>query len=293
MGSRTPLAEVEVDARLVRGLLRAQHPDLAERPLALAAAGWDNVTFRLGDDLAVRLPRREVAADLLRHEQQWLGRLAAHLPLPIPVPVRTGGPGDGFPWPWSVVPWLAGATADLAPPAEGAAEVLGRFLRALHRPAPPRAPRNPARGVPLRAREPTLRARLVALDGVVDDTAVLDAWQRATRLPPAAETTWIHGDLHPRNLLVADGRLQAVIDWGDVGAGDPATDLMVAWALFGSRARAALLDAYGATGPSLVGRARGWALLFGTTLLDVGHHDDDPAFAAVGRRLLAEVLAES
>ena len=131
-------ADVVVDAALVRALLHAQHPDLAGLPLADTAEGWDNHLFRLGDALAVRLPRRALAANLIVHEQRWLPLLAARLPLPIPVPVRTGHPGCGFPWSWSVVPWLDGTSAAVVPLPDPAANAvdLGQFLRALHQPAP-------------------------------------------------------------------------------------------------------------------------------------------------------------
>src|SRR5947209_3358610 len=120
----TPPVELEIDEALVRRLLSAQHPDLAERSISLAASGWDNAIFRLGHDLAVRMPRRAIGATLIEHEQRWLPTLAPSLPVPIPTPVRVGAPGQDYPWRWSVTPWFEGETADLSPPDPTQAEVL-------------------------------------------------------------------------------------------------------------------------------------------------------------------------
>jgi aminoglycoside phosphotransferase (APT) family kinase protein len=249
------------------------------------------VTFRLGGDLAVRLPRRAVAVPLLHNEQRWLPVLAEVVPLPVPAPVRTGGPGAGYPWPWSVVPWLEGATADAHEPAPAEVAVLGRFLRALHHPAPPDAPRNPVRGVPLEDRAEAFALRLAPVADAIDAEAVRAVFAEGAAAPPSTERVWLHGDLHPRNLLVRDGRLAAVLDWGDLCAGDPATDLMALWMLAEPAVHGAFWDVYGGPAPALVARARGWAALLGTVLLGVGLHDGDPAYAAVGRRTLEGLLA--
>jgi len=137
--------EVTIDPSLVRALLQEQHADLAQLALIDIGEGWDNKLFRLGDALAVRLPRRAASAALIEHEQRWLPRLSPRLPLPVPVPLRVGRPGSGFPWSWSVVPWFAGESALVAPPQDPApiAATLAQFLRALHQPAPEDAPHNP------------------------------------------------------------------------------------------------------------------------------------------------------
>src|SRR5262245_40482851 len=149
-----PPAEVSIDSSLVRALLDEQHADLASFALADIGEGWDNRMFRLGEDLAVRIPRRAVAAVLIEQEQRWLPRLSERLPLPIPAPVRIGRPGCGFPWAWSVVPWFPGQSALLAPSDPMMTAVaLGHFLQLLHQPAPEDAPHNPWRGIPLAARD--------------------------------------------------------------------------------------------------------------------------------------------
>ena len=290
-----PAAEVVIDAALVRALLREQHADLAHLPLFDTGEGWDNRLFRLGDELAVRVPRRAASAVLIEQEQHWLPRLASRLPLPVPVPLRAGRPSDSFPWPWSVVPWLAGRTALIAPPDDpaAAAAALGRFLRALHQPAPREAPHNPWRGVPLDSRTRILREHLEQLSGLVDRAGVLDLWERALSTPPwPGQPSWIHGDLHPGNLLVGDGELSAVIDFGDLAAGDPATDLSIAWMLLPRPARpifraAARGDADRIDDDTWM-RARGWAVALGLAYLASSR--DDPSFGALGRATVDAAL---
>lgn len=293
-------AEIEIDAALVRALLAEQHPDLADRPLHVAAHGWDNVMVRLGDDLAVRLPRRATAAPLIEHEQRWLPRLAPRLPVPVPVPLRVGVPSTApsYPWRWSVVPWMSGVRgADVARGRRTAVAVpLARFFAALHRPAPADAPANPYRGVPLESRDGPLRDRLAS--GVTTRTsAALAVWERAL----AAErwdgpALWLHGDPHAGNLVLtatSAPELAAVADLGDLTSGDPATDLAAAWTVFdgvGRRAfRTALAGPYPADDP-VWDRARGWALSMATSMLTSG--PEHAWLVTLGRESLAEVLAD-
>ncbi|MEM1207440.1 MAG: aminoglycoside phosphotransferase family protein [Acidobacteriota bacterium] len=289
----SPPAELEIDAALVRALLREQHPDLAKLPLEQVGAGWDNQMFRLGDDLAVRLPRRRVAVELLEREQRWLPVLARSLPLRVPAPVRIGRGGTAFPWPWTVQPWIAGRTANrsVPPASEGAA--WGRFLRTLHRPAPAEAPRNPLRGVPLQDRAAKVGATLERLARGVDpvDRRIQELWRRALEAPVARSHDWLHGDLHGRNVLVESNRIVAVIDWGDVTAGDGATDLASVWTLFDApEGRRRCLEAYGPP-PSLLARAKGWAVLFGSFLLETGRVDH-PEHRAMGEAILRRLVED-
>jgi aminoglycoside phosphotransferase (APT) family kinase protein len=292
MISGTPAAEVHIDAELVRALLQQQHADLAARPLTPMESGWDNMMFRLGDEWAVRLPRRAVSAALIEREQRWLPMLAGRLPLPVPAPVRVGVAGLGYPWRWSIVKWLPGAAADVSPPAADQASVLAHFLRALHTQAPSDAPRNPVRGVPLQQRADVVSERMARLhDRTLLNDAVRGKWAEALRAPIDDEATWIHGDLHARNVLVERGRLSAVIDWGDLAQGDRATDLACMWMLLASRsARQQAMSALGDVSEATWRRARGWAIFFGVTLLDTGLVND-PRNAVLGERILERIVA--
>jgi aminoglycoside phosphotransferase (APT) family kinase protein len=283
----TPAAEADVTTGLVRGLLADQHPDLADLPVEPLAQGWDNASFRVGRDLIARLPRRAASAALVEHEQRWLPGIAPRLPLPVPAPARTGRPGRDYPWAWSVVPYLPGRPAAHEVPDDAAAS-LGSFLAALHVPASPDAPANRFRGIPLAGRRANDLRNLAALDGRVDRGAALRVHEDALAArvwdgPPV----WLHGDLHPANILVSDGKVSGVIDFGDLTSGDPATDLAVAWMLGvpGEDFEAA----YGRVGDrDLWRRARGWALAFG--LVFSAHSADNPLMASIGDRTLDAVL---
>jgi aminoglycoside phosphotransferase (APT) family kinase protein len=159
----TPSAEVKIDALLVSHLLAEQHPDLQNLSIQFVDAGWDNAMFRLGDRLAVRLPRRAIAARLLENEQQWLPQLAKQLPLAVPVPLRIGVPNSLYPWHWSVIPWLPGQTADKIRLNTDHAQRFALFLKALHVKAPNNAPKNPFRDVPLIERDAMLNERIQRL----------------------------------------------------------------------------------------------------------------------------------
>ncbi|RPF28039.1 aminoglycoside phosphotransferase family protein [Georgenia muralis] len=280
--ARTPSAELDVGADVVRRLLADQHPDLAELPLGAAASGWDNLVHRLGDRLAVRTPRRQAAAALVRHEQRWLPGLAPGLPVRVPVPVRTGTPTTYYPWHWSVVPWFPGVSALTLPPErrDVLAPAFADFLLALHRPAPPGAPHNPVRGVPLGNRDDVVRERLAGADA-----RLVAVWDRALAAPAwDGPALWLHGDPHPANLVVDGGRLAAVVDFGDLTAGDPATDLAAAWLVFGKAGRQVLRSRVGPSPDTWV-RAAGWALAIGSALVTTS--DDAPAMRGVGDAALA------
>ena len=294
-----PAAEVSVSPGLVRRLLAAQHPDLARLPIEVMANGWDNLMCRLGGGLAVRLPRRAVAAELVVHEQRWLPVLAPRLPLPVPVPVRIGRPALGYPWPWSVVPFLPGRIAAHDPPADpgDAALSLGGFAGALHAPAAADAPVNPVRGVALAERGEAFAERVSQLGGLVDRAAVLRVWEAAVAAPRwDGPPVWLHGDLHPANILVDRGRISGVIDFGDVTSGDPATDLAVAWMLLSAGYHGTFREAYRAAGGPADDddtwvRARGWAL--GLSLACLANSADNPLMAGIGRRTMDAVLGQA
>ncbi|HIZ36569.1 MAG TPA: aminoglycoside phosphotransferase family protein [Candidatus Ruania gallistercoris] len=264
---------VSYGTELVRALLAEQHPDLAGLELREVLGGWDNQQWRLGEDLAVRLPRTERGPELLRKEQAWLPVLAERLPLPTPVPVRSGAPSERFEHPWAVVRWVHGEPADRAPiTAPGSARALADFLATLHQPAPADAPVNPPRGLPLDQAGP--------VDGLFDLIAgspqaralrvVWDEAGAATAWPGVP--LWLHGDLHPANVVVQDGQLAGVIDFGDLCAGDPAWDLSAAWLLLPAVAAAAFFDVYGQADEATIIRARGWAILRALVLIQIGEN---------------------
>ena len=288
-----PAADVDVTPALVRALLAEQCPDLADLGLEPLGFGWDNVSYRLGDALLVRLPRRALAAPLVEHEQRWLPTVADRLPLPVPVPVVAGRPGVGYPWAWSVVPYLAGAPAAIAPPRDpdSAAVALGRFVAALHGAPADGLPANPYRGGPLADRDEAVRERLARLADDVDAPAVVARWEQALGAPVHdGPPVFLHGDLHPANLLVAEGRLSAVIDFGDLTAGDPATDLAAGWMLLDERRRRAFRSAAGDPDDATWDRARGWALTHALACLATSA--DNAVMHGVGARTLANVLAD-
>jgi aminoglycoside phosphotransferase (APT) family kinase protein len=299
---RGPASEVEVTVDLARRLLEGQHPDLAALDLVEVARGWDNVVFRLGGDLALRIPRRALGAEPVEREQRWLPELAGRLPLPVPTPVRVGVPGGGFPWRWSVVPWFDGDVAAGSPPTDPdrTADVLGAFVAALHEPAPADAPVNPfGRGGPVADLDPILRHRVAdgeeVLDAVVPAGAdrVLARWQGLGDVPEwSGPPLWCHGDLHSGNLVVADGAVRAVIDFGDMTGGDPAVDLAVAWMLFDAdrraRFRVAASDGRFPVDDATWRRAEMWAIHFAVVYLV--HGADDPMIGPLGRHLLAVLL---
>ena len=289
-----PAAEVPIDAPLVRRLLRGQFPQwsrLAVRPVE--SAGRDNVIYRLGADLAVRLPRRRIGADQTEKEHQWLPVLGPQLPVPVPVPVGKGVPGEGYPWHWTVCAWLPGEVAALAPVAgmSQAAVSLARFVRALQAIDPAGGPVSMFRGGTLADRDPVSQASAAALRGSLGVRPALEVWEAAV-----AEPAWtgppvsIHGDLHPANLLVSNGELAGVIDFGLLGVGDPACDLMVAWTYLSADARQVFRDALSVDDPTWA-RGRGWALHLG--LMAAAISADNPVLGNVGQYTIAEVLADS
>jgi aminoglycoside phosphotransferase (APT) family kinase protein len=293
--SPMPPAEVDIDTDLVRRLVASQFPELAAQDIRPLASGWDNESFRLGDELTVRLPRRTMAAALVENEATWLPRLAADLPLAVPTPVHLGRPGDGYPWPWTICRWVPGHPLDVEPPVDphDAATQLGSFVRALHRPAPAEAPRSAYRGTPLVDRDTPLRDRLAQLRGLVDVLALGRLWDDALAAPVhQGAPVWIHGDLHPLNVVASEGRLSGVIDFGDICAGDPATDLSAAWILLPARARQDFRDAAGpeAADDATWARARGWAVSHGVMCL--ASSADNPRIGAIGRRTIDAVLGD-
>lgn len=289
--------ELETDAPLVRRLLAAQFPQWADLPIQrVPSAGTDNALYRIGDELVARLPRIHWAVEGIEKEERWLPRLAPHLPLPIPTPLAHGRPGEGYPWHWSVYRWLDGADATLAPPDDlgQAARDLAHFLKTLWQIDPAGGPHS-QRGMPLAARDAETRAAIAELKTMpelgLDLDATAAAWDAALAAQAwSAPHVWIHGDLAPLNVVVQDGQLSAVIDWGCVGLGDPACDVMVAWKMFPAEAREVFRAELGVEDATWA-RGAGWALSTGLIAIPYYRHTN-PGLASVGRRGIEEVLAD-
>jgi aminoglycoside phosphotransferase (APT) family kinase protein len=290
--------EVNTDVSLVRRLLGAQFPEWADLAIEpVASAGTDNAIYRLGEDMAVRMPRVDWAVGQVDKEQRWLPELAAPLPLAIPVPLGKGVPAEGYPWNWSVCRWLEGENATserLADPRQAATD-LAHFVAALQRidsaGGPPPGVHNSFRGVPLAMRDQPTRAAITALTGTLDGGAVTAAWDAALRAPTArGAPVWLHGDLHSGNLLAQRGRLSAVIDFGCLGVGDPACDTMVAWTLFSAEGRDAFRAAL-AVDDATWARGRGWALSVALIALPY-YQNTNPDIVARAKHTIDEVLAD-
>ncbi|SQD97307.1 MULTISPECIES: aminoglycoside phosphotransferase family protein [unclassified Parafrankia] len=291
-------SEVVVDTSLVGRLIAAQFPEWAGLPLEpVRSAGTDNAIYRLGVDLAVRLPRIPAAAGQVDKEHRWLPQLAPLLPLDIPVPLGTGTPGEGYPWPWSVHRWLEGEDL-LAEPAvdlHRMAIELGNFVAALQQVdptgGPPPGTHNFFRGAPLARRDAATRAAIHSLRATLDTAAATAAWDTAVHAPRWQGTpVWIHGDLLPGNLLTRGGRLHAVIDFGGLGVGDPACDVMAAWTLLSTESREAFRSTIGADDATWA-RGRGWALSFGLIALPY-YQDSNPTLAHIARHTIDEAITD-
>lgn len=286
--------ELDIDVSLVGRLIAGQFPRWAGLPLRrLESSGTENAMFRLGPDKVVRLPRHPRAVEAIAHELRWLPRLGPALPTASPAPVGRGEPADGFPWPWSVYSWLDGGNpvpGRLEKPATLAGD-LAAYVTALRRIDASEGPIG-YRGVPLATRDPFLREALAQLAGRVDTTAVSEVWEEALRAPEhTGPPLWAHGDLMAGNLLVTGGRLSAVIDFGTVGVGDPAVDLIGAWCVLPASARGVFREAVGA-GDAEWARARGWALSIAVIALPY-YLETNPPVAENSRHTIGEILAEA
>ncbi|MET8630845.1 aminoglycoside phosphotransferase family protein [Kitasatospora sp. NPDC004669] len=293
-------SEIEISEDLVRDLLREQHPDLAELPIREVEGGWGNQMWRLGDKLAVRMQRMDRLPDLQLKERRWLPVLAPRLPLPIPTPVRSGAPSERFPKVWTVMTWVEGTPLDHGSITCGdhAADTLAAFLKALHAEAPADAPAASDFGAHPRECTDGFESFLQAVDlgGFAEDD-IRAVWDDAVAAPEwEGPRVWVHGDLHPANVVVADGTLAGVVDFGAVFAGDPAWDLMAAWLLLPAGGASRFFDSYAQADDATVRRARGLAAMKSLFLMLMGQNGDrglpggKPNWGPAGRSALDRVL---
>jgi aminoglycoside phosphotransferase (APT) family kinase protein len=284
--------EVLTDVPLVRRLLEDQFPELAALPLErVPSMGTDNALYRLGADMVVRLPRIEWATAGIEKDFRWLPTLAPLLPVEIPTPLARGTPADGFPWKWGIYGWLEGANASLGRGSSALARDLACFVRAMRQVEPTNAP-TCRRGKPLATQDEFTRKSLAELAGSIDVTAAAAAWEAALRVPDwSGPPVWLHADLLPGNILVRDGRLSAVIDFAVAGVGDPACDLIPAWAVLGAEGREVFREEVDVDDATWA-RGRGWALSMGLGIVPY-YKETNPEFAAVGRHMAGQALGDT
>ncbi|WP_328954014.1 aminoglycoside phosphotransferase family protein [Kitasatospora purpeofusca] len=293
-------SEIEISRDLVRDLLREQHPDLAELPIREVAGGWGNQMWRLGDELVVRMQRMDRLPDLQLKERRWLPVLASRLPLPIPTPVRSGVPSERFPKVWTVMTWVEGTPLDHGSITRGdhAADTLAAFLKALHAEAPADAPDASDFGAHPRECTDGFEHFLQAVDlgGFAEDD-IRAVWDDAVMAPGwEGPRVWVHGDLHPANVVVADGTLAGIVDFGALFAGDPAWDLAAAWVLLPAGGASRFFDSYVQADDAAVRRARGLAAMKSLFLMLMGQNGDrglpggKPNWGPAGRSALHRVL---
>ena len=294
----TAIERVNIDVPLVKRLVATQFPEwahLAVRPVALG--GWDNRTFHLGDEMSVRLPSAASYSQQVKKEQHWLPRLAPHLPLPIPDPLAAGHPTDEYPWPWSIYRWLDGEPAASVPITDLTrfATDLAAFLVALQEinatdgPAP--GSHNFWRGGPLEVYNPETREALVALEGQIDIDTATEVWEIALATSWQPAPVWFHGDIAVGNLLLQDGELSAVIDFGTSGVGDPACDLAIAWTLFEKGESREVFRAALPLDEGTWARGRAWTL-WKALIVAAGIANTNAREATKSRQIIDEVLSD-
>ncbi|HET6879275.1 MAG TPA: aminoglycoside phosphotransferase family protein [Pirellulales bacterium] len=289
--------EVDINSNLVRRLIRSQFPEWADlKVVSVPFRGTDNALYRLGSDMVIRLPRRDQSAGRLEKERIWLPKLAPLLPLAVPAALAAGKPGEGYPFDWAIYRWLEGEPGTSARiDADQAATDLATFIATLQRVdltgGPPPGEHNAWRGVPLAARDQAVRSAIASLGAAIDAHAVTAVWQAGLSARDwERAAVWIHGDLDSRNVLAKEGRLTAVIDFGCLGVGDPACDVMVAWKMFSARSRDTFLTAL-AVDEATRARARGWVLSQALIALAYYTMETNPVLVRESHRWIAEVLS--
>lgn len=291
--------ELHISVDLVSHLVAEQFPQWANLPLeSVTSGGTDNAMYRLGNDLVVRLPRIEKAAMKIEKECYWLPKLAPFLPLETPKPIAQGKPAGTYPWQWAIYQWIEGDVAttieSLANPA-AVAIALAQFVAALQQIDPSNGPKsgkhNGYRGKPLANRSTETRKALKECQRLIDTAAATKAWEESLSAPTWDKPfVWLHGDLHTANLLTYQGRLKAVIDFADVGLGDPACDLIIAWTFLDKETRKVFREALSVDDATWL-RGRGWALSIALIMLPY-YLNTNPEIVAMARRVIGEVLEE-
>jgi aminoglycoside phosphotransferase (APT) family kinase protein len=290
--------EIDIGAGLVKSLIEQQFPHLGGRPIEkLSSDGTENAIFRLGQDLAIRMPRVDGAAKQAEREAIWLPRLASHLSLAIPVPVELGLPSGEFRHHWATCRWLEGENGFVRPITDlpGAARTLARFVRSL-REAPVAgdaslAARTSGRGVDLVQRDSATRSAIENCAGLADIATLRAIWAEALGAPRwGRDAVWVHGDIHVGNVLTVGGRITGIIDWGCLGMGDPACDLTVAWSMLDRQSRTIFRAELGVDDATWI-RGRAWAISVAVIALPY-YLETNPLLVAISRHSIEEAIAD-
>lgn len=289
--------EVDISEKLAGQLLTDQFPQWSEQMLTtVKSEGTDNIIYKLGESMCVRLPRKPKAAGHVEKEQQWLPLLAPHLSVAIPDPIGKGRPTDYYPFPWSVYSWLEGKDALAAniTDYDQIAIDLARFLKELwgvDTSNAPLATEINIRGTPLANRDAETREAITAVGNMFDPTALTKAWDRALRAPNwERQPVWIHGDMLPANIIIYRDHVGAVIDFSGICVGDPACDLLIAWNLLPPESRAVLRQAAGVDDATWE-RGRGHAL--SQALIFIPYYQDThPSGVGRAKKTIDNILAE-
>lgn len=290
MNLTVPPAQVDINESVIKGLIDDQFPQFSSLEISFLDSGWDNENYRLGSDYIIRLPRRAAAIPLLQNEMNWLPKLKSALPIGIPAPIYIGKPNEHYPWQWTIIPWYQGMNGCVNQPGNVQILYLVDFLKKLHSQPIKDAPYNDHRCLPLLDKSDEVVDRINRLKSINDKSKsrLLHLWHQSIVEPMPDQKCLIHGDMHPRNIIIHQGEINALIDWGDMTAGDVATDLASIWMLFDDAQVRASGFAHYRADPSLINRSRGWAIFFGTLFLELGTAADGE-YQIAGERILNNI----